>query len=114
MDRGHSVIASSDVQRRSAGPFWGTSWRGPLTLSADPLCAETLLPHMREQADAWQSSHAIMSKNVTITPMTVQSRSCPSTLSIGSSLVPSLFDSKRLNNGPFGNSVFWLKQLFYS
>jgi len=59
-----------------------------LVIPAGSLLAETLLPHMREQADAWQSSHAIMSKNVTISPMTVQSRSCPSTLSIGSSPSP--------------------------
>jgi len=55
-----------------------------LVIPAVSLLAETLLPHMREQADALQSSHAIMSKNVTISPMTVQSRSCPSTLSIWS------------------------------
>ena len=53
-----------------------------LVIPAVSLLAETLLPHMREQADALQSSHANMSKNVTITPMTVQSMSCPSTLSI--------------------------------
>ena len=65
-----------------------------LMIPAVSLLAETLLPHMKEQADAWQSSHAIMSKHVTITPMTVQSRSCPSTLSISSSLVSSLREQR--------------------
>ncbi len=85
-----------------------------LVIPAVSLLAETLLPHMREQADGWQSSHANMSKNVTISPMTVQSMSCPSTLNIGSSQVPHILDSKRLTKLPFGNSVCWLRQLFYS
>jgi hypothetical protein len=85
-----------------------------LVIPAVSLLAEILLPHMREQADALQSSHANMSNKVTISPMTVQSMSCPSTLSISSSLVPNILDSKRLTKLPFGNSVCWLRQLFYS
>jgi len=88
------------VGGRRSSAYCATVAGRRLVIPAVSLLAETLLPHMREQADAWQSSHAIMSKNVTISPMTVQSRSCPSTLSIGSSLVPSLLDNKRLTNGP--------------